>query len=193
LTVADSIELLAGGVMGELAERLSLLSVEVRSVDGGLIAAARGRDEVQVAFAWDTYGRYRADALARQLEGLATRLWAAYRRRYLEIVAAWAEHDDEPESTDQDREFQRRLQAMTLVASSARGWVTVRSRALVSWQVEIAGEPVGSLTEQEFLAEIDSAVSALLADYRAQLALLTDAVYDIGLPRSMRTAGWGVP
>jgi hypothetical protein len=67
--------------------------------------------------------------------------------------------------------------------------VAVRSRALRSWDVEIAGEPVGSLTESEFLTELDSAVAALLADHRAKVTLLTDAVYDIGLPRSMRTAG----
>jgi hypothetical protein len=57
--------------------------------------------------------------------------------------------------------------------------------------VEIAGEPVGSLTEPEFLAEMNSAVVVLLADHRAQVTVLTDAVYDIGLARSMRTAGLG--
>ena len=69
---------------------------------------------------------------------------------------------------------------------------TIRSRALVTWRVELADEPVGSLTEQQFLAELDSAVAAVLASHRAKVTLLTDAVYDIGLPRSMRTAGKGV-
>jgi hypothetical protein len=175
--------------MGELGERLSLLKVEARSPDGGLTASARGRGDVQVGFAWDMYRGYRAATLARQLEALATLLWARYRRQYLEVVAAWADDDDEPEPTEQDREFRRRLEELTVTGVSAHGWVTVRSRALVSWQVEIAGEPVGSLTEQQFLAELDSAVTALLADHRAKLTLLKDAVYDIGLPRSMRIAG----
>ncbi len=178
--------------MGELAERLSLLDVEARSPDGGLTATARGRGDVRVGFAWDTYRSYRAAALARQLEVLATLLWARYRRRYREIVESWVDQDDEPEPTEEDREFGRRLEELSVTGMSARGLVTIRSRALVSWQVEIAGEPVGSLTEQEFLVELDSAVAALLADHRAKLILLTDAVYDIGLPRSMRTDGQGV-
>ncbi|MEV4639206.1 hypothetical protein AB0J80_17810 [Actinoplanes sp. NPDC049548] len=144
---------------------------------------------MRVTFAWDTYRSYRAAGLAHQLEALATLLWAQYRRRYLEIATSWADQDEEPEPTDEDRKFQRQLEQLNIAGVSANGWVTLRSRALVSWQVEIAGEPVGSLTEQEFLAELSSAVVALLADHQAKVMLLTDAVYDIGLPRSMRTAG----
>ncbi|MEU4218179.1 hypothetical protein [Actinoplanes sp. NPDC026623] len=175
--------------MGELAERLSLLRVEARSPDGGLAATVRGRADVQVSFAWDTYRSYRAATLARQLEALATVLWARYRRRYLEIVESWVEQDEEPEPTGGDREFQQRLAELDVVGVSSHGCVTVRSRALVSWHVEIAGEPVGSLTEPEFVAELGTAIAALLADHRAKLTLLRDAVYDIGLPRAMRTAG----
>ncbi|MEV8506306.1 hypothetical protein AB0368_15930 [Actinoplanes sp. NPDC051475] len=178
--------------MGELAERLSLLNVEAQSPDGWLTATARGRGDVRVAFAWDTYRSYRAATLVHQLEALATLLWSRYRRRYMEIVASWIDQDEAPEITDEDREFQRRLEELNVAGVSAAGWMTIRSRALVSWQVQLAGEPVGSLTEQQFLAELDSAVAALLADHQAKVTLLTDAVYDIGLPRSMRTAGQGV-
>lgn len=175
--------------MGELAERLSLLAVEAQSPDGRLTATAQGRDDVRVSFAADAYRSYRADVLAHQLEALATLLWARYRRSYLEVVSSWTDRDEEPEPSAEDREFERRLTEVNLVGSSPDGWVVLRSRALVSWQVEIIGDPVRSLTEREFLAEVDSAVRDLLADHRAKLILLTDAVYDIGLPRAMRAAG----
>lgn len=175
--------------MGELAERLSLLAVEARSPDDCVSATARGAGQVRISFKRNAYRRYRAAALKRQLEVLATVLWVRYRQHYLEIVAAWADRDEESRTTDEDRDFQRRLAALQVTGVSAHGRVTLRSRALVSWHVELAGEPVGSLTESEFLAELDSAVAALLADHRAKVTLLTDAVYDIGLPRSMRTAG----
>ncbi len=175
--------------MGELAERLSLLVVEAASPDGGISATAQGPGDVRIAFAPDAYRRSRAAALARQLEALATALWVRYRRRYLEIVLSWTDRDEEPEPTEEDRDFARQLADLQVTGVSARGRVIVRSRALVSWHVEIAGEPVGSLTESEFLAELGSAVGALLADHRAKVTLLTDAVYDIGLPRAMRTAG----
>ncbi|MCM4083080.1 hypothetical protein [Paractinoplanes hotanensis] len=175
--------------MGELAERLSLLVVEAASPDGDISATARGPGDVRIGFAPGAYRRYRAAVLARQVEALATALWVRYRRRYLEIVSSWTYRDEEPEPTDEDRDFQRQLADLQVTGVSARGRVIVRSRALVSWHVEIAGEPVGSLTESEFLAELGSAVAALLADHRAKVTLLTDAVYDIGLPRAMRTAG----
>ncbi|MEU4219692.1 hypothetical protein [Actinoplanes sp. NPDC026623] len=195
LTATDSVGLFAGGVyfVGELAERLSLLVVEAVTPDGGISATVTGPGEVRVSFAADAYRQYRAPVLARQLESLATALWVRYRRRYLEIVSSWTDRDDEPDATDDDREFQRRLGDLQVVGVSTGGRVTVRSRALVSWHVEIGEEPVGSLTESEFVAELSGAIVALLADHRAKVILLTDAVYDIGLPRSMRTAGQGVP
>jgi hypothetical protein len=179
--------------VGELAERLSLLAVEARSPDGAVSATARGRGDVRIAFSPDSYRSYRAPVLAHQLEALATTLWARYRRRYLEIVASWVDRDEEPQPTDEDGEFARRLADLRVTGAAPGGSVTVRSRALVSWDVEIRGEPVGSLTEPDFVAELESAVAALLADHRAKVALLTDAIYDIGLPRSMRTAGREVP
>ncbi|HET6482196.1 MAG TPA: hypothetical protein VFG35_19485 [Actinoplanes sp.] len=175
--------------MGELAERLRLLVVEAVSPDGRISATARGPGEVQISFAPDAYRHYRAAVLALQLEALATALWVRYRRRYLEIVSSWTDRDEDPEPTDEDRDFQRQFADLRVAGVSARGRVIVRSRALVSWHVEIAGESVGSLTESEFLAELGSAVAKLLADHRAKVTLLTDAVYDIGLPRAMRTAG----
>ncbi|GAB2617944.1 hypothetical protein Aab01nite_31500 [Paractinoplanes abujensis] len=177
--------------MGELADRLSMIVVEAYSPDSGLVASVRGRGDVTVRFWQRSYRDYRAADLARQLEGLAAVVWARYRRSYLEVVRSWADRDEEPADTEQDHEFRRRLATVRVSGVSARGRVTVRSRALVAWEVEIAGEPVGSLTEPEFLAEVDSAVVALLADHRARVALLTDAVYDIGLPRSMRAGGRG--
>ncbi|MEU8236403.1 hypothetical protein AB0C12_43000 [Actinoplanes sp. NPDC048967] len=175
--------------MGELAERLRLVVAEAVSPDGYITAVARGPAEVRLDFAAGAYPRYRAAVLVGQLEALATTLWVRYRRQYLETVSSWADHDEEAATTDNDREFEQRLAHLQVIGVSTHGRVTVRSRALVSWHVEIAREPVGSLTESEFLAEVGSAVAALLADHRAKVTLLTDAVYDIGLPRSMRTAG----
>lgn len=77
--------------MGELAERLSLLSVEAVSPDGGVSATAQGPGDVRIGFAPGAYQHYRTAALARQLESLATALWARYRRRYLEIVSSWTD------------------------------------------------------------------------------------------------------
>src|SRR4051812_730291 len=123
--------------MGELAERLSLLIVEALSPDGDISANARGPGDVRIGFAPGAYRRYRAADLARQLEALATALWVRYRRRYLEIVSSWTDRDEEPDATDEDRDFQRRIADLQVTGASVRGRVIVRSRALVSWYVEI--------------------------------------------------------
>jgi hypothetical protein len=172
--------------MGELAERLSLLAVDARSPDGRIVATVRGRREVEIGFAGDGYRGYRAAALARQLEALAALLWARYRRRYLEIVASWVDSDEPATPADEDREILRRLEQVEVSGVSPHGWVRLRSRALVSWQVLIENEPAAELSEQQFLAELGGAASALLGDYDAKLILLTDEISDIGLPRHLR-------
>lgn len=175
-----------GHGVSELTERLSLVDVEAQSPDRGLTASVRGRGDVRVSFGFDAYRMYTAVRLTRQLEALATLLWARYRRRYLEVVAEWTGLDEDAEADEADLEFERRLAGLEVTGMSDGGWVSLRSRGLVSWQVTFRGEPVRSLSEQEFLAELDGAVAAVLADHRHQVVLLTDEIYDIGLPRSMR-------
>jgi hypothetical protein len=59
-------------------------------------------------------------------------------------------------------------------------------------EIDEHGGVVGELAERlTLLAELEAAVGAPLADHQAKLALLTDEVYDIGLPRAMRTPGVG--
>ncbi|WP_143232254.1 hypothetical protein [Actinoplanes regularis] len=172
-----------------MAERLGQVIAEARSPDGGLWASFRGSDDLQAGFAPGAYRRYSPADLERRLGALAAVLWARYRREYLEVVAAWADSDADPEQNAEDRRFQQALEQLDVAGTSPARWVRVTSRALASWDFRLRPETLRVLPEHEFLAETTGAVTALLADHRAKTILLTDEVYDIGLPRSMREAG----
>jgi hypothetical protein len=175
--------------VGQLAERLSQVSAEARSPDGGLWATFHGRDDLRTGFAPGAYRRYSSAGIERQLGALAAVLWARYRREYLEVVAAWADAGADSDQSAEDRLFRQSLEQLEVAGTSPGQWVTVTSRALTSWDFRLKPATLRALPEHEFLAETTGAVTALLVDHRAKTILLTDEVYDIGLPRSMREAG----
>lgn len=164
--------------------------MEARSPDGRIGAEARGKYQVAVWFAAGAYRSYTEVDLARQLEQLASVVWARYRREYTEIMAAFM-NEPPPELDTDDHLFQQRLEEMTVTGRSADRWITVSSRALVRWEFLISGGALRALDEAGFLTELNSAVTAVLRDYQSQLILLTDQIYDIGLPRSARRSADG--
>lgn len=164
--------------------------MEARSPDGRLGAEARGKYQVAVWFAAGAYPSYTEADLARQLGQLASVVWARYRREYTEIMAAFM-NEPPPDLDSDDHLFQRRLEETTVTGRSADRWITVSSRALVRWEFLISDGAVHALDETRFLTELNSAVTAVLRDYQSQLILLTDQIYDIGLPRSARQSAEG--
>jgi hypothetical protein len=172
--------------LGRLVDRLEDLAVEAVSLDGKIRASVRGRCRVTVGFAPWSYGSYAEPDLGHQLAHLASLLWTRYRRDYTEIVDAFLEEPVHVEDDD-DRRFAERLARLRVSGRSTKGRISVDSRALVRWEVAVAAGTVRALGEDEFLAELASAVDDVLADYRAQLVLLTDEIYGIGLPSWRRS------
>jgi hypothetical protein len=173
--------------MGELVDRLERLAVEARSPNGVITATVRGRYQVALEFLPGAYARHTDGELAYQLGQLAAIVWVRYRREYAETVEAF--HDSEDlliEEEPRDVAFQERLALLIVTGSSAQGWITVRSRALVRWDVSVGDGAVQTLTEDEFLGEADSVLADVLAGYQAQLIMLTDELYGIGVPDSLR-------
>ncbi len=172
--------------MGTLTDRLVRLAVTTRSPDGNIEADARGGSgRVEVRFAPGGFRGYTEPELGHQLAELGARIWTRYLREHAEVVESFL---GEPAKDEEEngRRFRDRLERLTASGASAGGWLEVRSRALVRWEVAIRPGALRALTEQDFLAEFDSAVSDMLADYRTQVIFLTDEIYDIGLPRLRR-------
>jgi hypothetical protein len=173
--------------MPDFGDQIAAIVVRATSPDHGIHAEVRGRDEVTIRLASGAYRSYNESALARQLCQVGTLLWIRHRRAYLETVEDYLGGlvDDGYENANQ-REFWRRLEQLPVIGTSARRCLTLRSRALVSWEVEIAPGTIRALRETEFLEELSSSVRAALADYRARVTLLTDELLDLGVPRGRR-------
>jgi hypothetical protein len=172
--------------MGELIDRLRRLSIQAWSPDGGVRGSVRDRLRVEISFAPDAYRRYSEPALGHQLAQLAAVLRARYRREYAATVAAYHGTDLVTDDEPRDVEFRERTAALVARGDSARGWVSARSRALVGWEVTVADGAVRTLSQAEFLAEVDGAAAAILRDWQNKVILLTDDLYDIGVPASLK-------
>jgi hypothetical protein len=182
--------------VAELADQLRAVTVEARSPDQQIIIEVRGARAVTVSLRPGAYHRYAEPELAHQLGQLATLAWVRYRRYQSEIIAAALDHpaaDDATELGPAGRGFREGIERLVLTGSCRDGCVTARSRALVRTEVAIAPGLLDRCTEAEFLAELHTAAGDLLADYRAQLILLRDEIYDLGLPTWYRRALAPVP
>lgn len=177
-------------IMGELTDRLETLSVRASSPDGGIEGTVRGRLEVDIRFVYDAYRRYTERDLGHQLAQLGALLWTRYRREYIETATAVRAGDD-PIIDDQPRDlvFRERMEALIVRGRSAEGWINMRSRALVHWDVDVGVGAVRQLGEDEFLLELSGAIADILRDWQGKLIVLTDEIYDIGVPASLRRAG----
>jgi hypothetical protein len=174
--------------MGDIGDELVEVTVMASSPDGMIKAEARYGDRVDVSFVPGAYRRYHASALSHQLSRLAPVLWVRYRRAYLESLDAYLGglHDDGDERPE-DRTFWVRMEQVVARGVSQGRALTVHSRAMTGWDFDIADGALDTLSEAEFVAELRGAVLDLLIDYRAQVVLLTDEVYGLGLPKWWRT------
>lgn len=175
----------------ELEDRIGLLVVDARSPDGHVSARVQGRGSVSVGIDRGEYGRYDESGLAHQLAQLATVAWARYRRLYSETLEDYAGTPSEAEDSAQERTFAERSEQLECSGRSAGGDIELRTRGLRQWDVTIAPGTLARLPEHTFVAELSGAVAEVLADHRARMVLLTDELFDLGLP-SWRRLGTDV-
>ena len=163
--------------MGELAHRLERIAVEATSPDGRIRARVRGKLELDLEFGARSYGSYQEAELARQLGQLATVTWTRYHREYVEAEKAfldWSVQERDPH----DRQFEEQAAQLTVAGSSPDGWVTMRSRALIRWDVHLLQDVQRQLPEQRFIGEVLGAATDTIRAYRAGRARLLDQFYD---------------
>jgi hypothetical protein len=170
--------------MGDLSDQLARIVVDASSPDGNISAQVRGRFDISVRFVRGAYGRYVESSLAHQLGQLATLAWTRYRRDYVETVDRFLEEPvtDTGDPGSDRRRYWERLEELVANGESPGGYLWIRSRALVRWEFTIADGTLRSLAEEAFVAELTGAVTDLIADYRAQVVLVTDELFDLGLP-----------
>jgi hypothetical protein len=177
--------------MSEFADRLANLSIRAESPDGRIAGHVEGRMRVQVRFVGDAYGRYAEGELGHQLGQLAAVLWSRYRRGYDEVTATYRDGSPAPYETPEDIGFRDRRANLIVHGRSPHGWIKVTSRALVRWEVDVAGGAVRALSETDFLAELDGVVTDVLRRWQQEVIVLSDEIYGIGVPAALRQAPTG--
>ncbi|MEU8662593.1 hypothetical protein [Actinoplanes philippinensis] len=180
--------------MGELARLLERIDAEATTPDGQIRARLSGRMQLALEFRPRAYGSCADAELGRRLSRIATMLWVRYHREYVEVENSFLGFP-EPDPDPEDRRFEQEAEELTVSASSPGGWVTMTSRALAFWTVDLAAGTQRSLAQDRFVTEVLAAGSATITAYRSARMRLLDRYYDLadGLPPWRRSGPAGRP
>jgi len=162
-----------------LDERLAEVVHETSSPDGGAIVTVRGPDDVVFEFRAGAYGRYDETGLAHQLERLARTVYDRYTGEVNDVIDDYLGGDGVDDDDAELGEFRTQLDRMVFKATSSRGAIAVATRAFVEWKVGVAPGAL-SLSESEFVAELQSVAAQLRAEQVRQTERARGGVYGFG-------------
>lgn len=177
--------------MAEDPDPLDAIEARAYSPDNAILAHLHDRTQVKLEFRPGAYARYQAETLEPQLNQLATRLWVEYRRSHFRALSETRGETisgDEREDSPKLQRFTRAQAALPLQGISPGQWIKIRSEGLLRWQVRLAQGTLFRLTEQEFLAELDAALRALLADYFDKMRRLKEEYFGLKAPATQSRA-----
>jgi len=163
--------------VGILADRLDRMQVQVVSPDGHISALLRNRSEVVIEFQPGSYARYGERAAEDQLSAVARLLWAGRTREYF---AALSEafgtpiSGESPAIGERDRRYRAARDELIAEGASADGLVYVGAQGMRVFVVRIADGALRTLSEAEFVANVDEASQAMITDQFAKIRMLKD-------------------
>lgn len=166
--------------MTALAERVESMVVRAASPDGRLQAKISGGHDIAIGFRPGTYRDYRDGELARQLAQLLTSLYSGYEAGFRKALSDTL---GRPVASDQEQwdAVRRRFHAarceVVAYGRSPGGQVGAKSTGLRQWDFRIKDGTVGQLGEDQFLAELDSAVNAVRCDDILRVSRLRSEIY----------------
>jgi len=167
--------------VGELADRLDRLSVEVVSPDRRIVATIRGGWDVDVDIDPRVFHGYRERALGDQLSQLGRLAYVAYqreRRKLMDDAFAMPIYDDLVDVVGTRlRDYREGVANLVSSGTSDDRVITVRSRGLAEWDVAIAPDVIARMHAQTFVADLRTAVFRVFDDHRRQVVEVQDAVY----------------
>lgn len=165
---------------------LDTMVIEVTSPDKKIKAKVRDRRRVQVAFRPGVYGSYEHAALEHQLGQLASLTWTAYLRGYRAGVkkAGRVINDWDVKR----RAYREELSKLRAYGVSQHEFAKAYTNGLVRWKLELQSHAQEQLSEQQFVAEVESAVANTIIKYEERVVLLKDKHFRFDLPPSIRQA-----
>lgn len=171
--------------MGIMRDRLDNMVVRVASPDKQIIATLSNRDQVDVEFRPGAYRRYVDGSLEHQLARLASGVFVGYRRGYFQALGeatGEAIRGDETEHDEARRRFQEARRKVVACGASMGQWLNIETRGMASWRVSMRDGTVATLSQEQFLLELNGCVQDLLIDYYEKLIRLKDEFFGLSLP-----------
>jgi hypothetical protein len=163
--------------------------ITVTSPDGNIRARIDNAVQVDVEFLPGSFPRYDEPRLARQLARLGVNTFIgfkrgrteAYRRAYA-MSAEEAERAARPSTDPRRVRYEEQLDRLRGEGRSAGGVIEVTTVGMLRWSVDIRPGSIRRLGEEEFLAEIHSALDSLLNDRNLKIIMLKAEHFDLGIP-----------
>ena len=161
--------------MGRLAERLDNIRVRVRAPGADIEAELSARNTITLSFGESVYEFIRERYLEHALASLARLLFAAWLREYRAAIADTGLNIDPKDQHDLN--FRDERQEIRSSGESSDGRITLSTVGMNDFTARITRGTVRDLREREFVALVEEAAAALLADYRAQVRELKKRYY----------------
>ncbi|GLZ77136.1 hypothetical protein Afil01_19430 [Actinorhabdospora filicis] len=175
--------------MGELADRLARVTVQVTSPDGNLRARVRGRRFETVELRLGSYRRYRERELEHQLARTATLLFTGRERAVAQIIAdaGLRRRTDPADARDPaQRRYLDLIRTMPVVGTGPGERVRFRSAGMIEWTCRIEDGTLRRLDEAEFATETVGAAADFLRRRAHETRLAKDECYGLAIPALTR-------
>jgi hypothetical protein len=176
--------------MASIGDYLDRMVIAVTSPDGNIRARVSNYTEVEVELDPRAFERYDEERLGHQLARLGGTTWVAYHRgrseaykRSLELSAAELAEAEKPSEDPRRRAYEEELNNIEGEGVSTGRMVRIRTRGMTQWSVDIAPGTIRRLGRERFLAELQSAIKALLSDREMKIIVLKSQYFDLGIPR----------
>lgn len=164
--------------MGEFADRMEQVRIQVTSPDGRIAALISGQNSMQLQFKADAYERYTETGLQRQLEALLQDTWRERRAARFQILSQVLDQEvgvREPTSP-QERKFREEKSDVIGVGFTDEVEVLVLDECR-EWQVRLTEGCLEALDSPAFLQHVQAATAEAVQDFRTKVSLLRSQIF----------------
>ena len=128
--------------------------------------------------------------MAHQLAQLAKLTWTRHHRDSKQLVEHHLEtptHDDGIEFGPERRQYRERMEQLVAEGRSDDGTIRARTRGFLTWEFRLAPDCLRRLSEDQFVTQLQTAITRLREDHSWQVTALKEEIYGSTLPPSSQS------
>jgi hypothetical protein len=166
--------------MGLLSDKVEALQVSVVAPSGRLSASLTGYSHITPSFTPGAYRRYTEQSLEEEISRVASLLFTARTRAYVDMVseAFGSPMKNETQAlSPRDVAYEAARSELVIEAQSGDGNITLSARGLRSWSVHLARGTLQRLTEDEFVEQLAHVARVFVVQQMDIIRALKDDIY----------------